>query len=342
MNYLKFSILTFIIACSGGKQQGEKNATKEQVLNVYSNRHYQVDKQSFEKFTKETGIKINLVKAGADELITRLETEGENSPADVFVTVDANKLNRAKSKGLFQPVEVKNNNKEGFIDPENYWYAMTYRARVIAYDKEDVDVSELSTYEDLVDEKWKNRILIRSSSSSYNQSLLASIIHENGVEVAKEWAKGIVSNMAREPKGSDRDQIKAIAAGVGDITIVNTYYVGLLLNSENPEEVKAGERVGIYFPNQEGRGGHINISGIGVTKNAPNKENAITFIEYLLSDTIQTFYAINSYEYPVHKDVAPASTIANWGTFKIDNLDYTLNPDILTEAVKVFDEAGWN
>ena len=184
--------------------------------------------------------------------------------------------------------------------------------------------------------------MIRSSSSSYNQSLLSSIIHANGSEVAKEWAQGIVNNMAQDPKGGDRDQIKAIASGVGDVAVVNTYYVGLMLNSENEEEVKAGQRVGIYFPNQDGRGGHINISGVGVTKYAPNKANAIKFIEFLTSEDIQKFYAAESFEYPVHKDVAADSTIAAWGAFKIDNLDYAKNPDLLNEAVKIFDEVGWN
>ena len=343
MRYIKLFILTLVFACSGSKESQQDTAQSEdQILNVYSHRHYDADKQAFERFTSETGIKINLVKAGADELISRLEMEGENSPADVLITVDAAKLNRAKAMGLLQAAEANTNNKEGFVDPDKNWYAMTYRARVIAYDKEDVDVSELSTYEDLANEKWANRILIRSSGSSYNQSLLSSIIHENGEEAAGEWAKGIVANMAREPKGGDRDQIKAIASGVGDIAVVNTYYVGLLLNSENPEEVKAGQAVGIYFPNQDGRGGHINISGIGVTKYAPNKANAIRFIEFITSEEIQKFYASTSFEYPVNKNVSADSTIAAWGEFKIDNLDYATKPELLDQAIKVFDEAGWN
>lgn len=341
------SLLSFVLilaACSGGGNKstegGETNA--EEVLNVYSHRHYDADRIAFEKFTEKTGIKINLVKAGADELISRLEMEGENSPADVLITVDAAKLYQAKEKGLLQPVEANTNNEQRFIDEDKYWYGITYRARVVAYDKEDVSPEELSTYEDLANEKWKGRLLIRSSSSSYNQSLMASIIHENGSEVAKEWAEGIVNNMATEPKGGDRDQIKAIASGVGDLAVVNTYYVGLLLNSENPEEVNAGKQVGIYFPNQDGRGGHINISGIGVTKNAPNRENAIKFIEFLTGEDMQKFYASASFEYPVHQDVAPDSTIAAWGVFKIDDLEYAKNPELLTEAVKIFDEVGWN
>ncbi|WP_436517653.1 extracellular solute-binding protein [Ekhidna sp. To15] len=342
MRYTKLLLLTLIIACSGTKENKQEASSEDQVLNVYSHRHYDADKQAFERFTSETGIKINLVKAGADELISRLEMEGENSPADVLITVDAAKLNRAKSMGLLQSADANTNNKDGFIDADKQWYAITYRARVVAYDKDDVDVSELSTYEDLASEKWNDRILIRSSSSSYNQSLLSSIIYENGEDAARAWAKGIVANMAREPKGGDRDQIKAIASDVGDVAVVNTYYVGLLLNSDNPEEVKAGQRVGIYFPNQDGRGGHINISGVGVTKNAPNKANAIKFIEFLTSKEIQEFYAATSFEYPVHKEVAPDSTIAAWGEFKIDDLDYATNPDLLDQAIKIFDEAGWN
>ncbi|WP_370090011.1 Fe(3+) ABC transporter substrate-binding protein [Ekhidna sp.] len=341
MRYIKLLLLLLTIACTGTTENKEESGS-EAVLNVYSHRHYDADKAAFERFTEETGIKINLVKAGADELISRLEMEGENSPADVLITVDAAKLNRAKAMGLLQPVEAKTNNDDKFIDSDKTWYAITYRARVIAYDKEDVDVTELSTYEDLANPKWNDRILIRSSSSSYNQSLMSSIIYENDEETARQWASGIVENMAREPKGGDRDQIKAIASGVGDIAVVNTYYVGLLLNSDNPEEVQAGQRVGIYFPNQDGRGGHINISGVGVTKNAPNKANAIKFIEFLTSEEIQKFYASTSFEYPVNKNVAPDSTIAAWGDFKIDNLDYAKNPDLLDQAIKIFDEAGWN
>lgn len=335
-------IALFLVGCSGSGNQQKESTSEPGELNIYSTRHYEADRILHEKFTEQTGIKVNLVRAGADELISRLEIEGDNSPADVLITVDAMKLNRAKESGLLQPVEANTNNGATFIEDEKYWYGITYRARVIAYDKDDIDVSELSTYEDLADEKWKGKILIRSSGSSYNQSLLSSIIHANGREEAKAWAAGIVNNMAREPKGGDRDQIKAIASGVGEIAIVNTYYVGLLLNSDNEEEVNAGKKVGIYFPNQEGRGGHINIGGIGVTKNAPNKENAIKFIEFLTSEENQKFYTSNSFEYPVNSNVAPDSTIAEWGNFKIDNLDYAKQTDLNEEAVKIFEEVGWN
>lgn len=343
MKLIQILFITLVlVACSGSSSEKSSSSETEQVLNVYSHRHYDADKIVFEKFTNDTGIKINLVKAGADELISRLEIEGEKSPADVLITVDAMKLNRAKEKALLQAVDANTNNAPSFIEEEKFWYGITYRARVIAYDKEDVDVKELSTYEDLADDRWKGKVLIRSSGSSYNQSLLSSIIYANDRATAKDWAEGIVANMAREPKGGDRDQIKAIASGVGKLAIVNTYYVGLLLNSDNEEEVKAGQTVGIYFPNQDDRGGHINISGIGVTKYAPNKDNAIKFIEYLTSDEIQKIYTSKSFEYPVSVNVAPATTIAAWGEFKIDNLEYAKDTDLNQEAIKIFEEVGWN
>ena len=346
MKYISVLFLLILMGCSGGssEQQSDSNdsAAEEQVLNVYSHRHYDIDKVVFDRFTEETGIKINLVRAGADELITRLETEGDQSPADVLITVDAMKLNRAKEMGLLQPVQASTNNQDIFIEDDNYWYGITYRARVIVFDKQDVEVSELTSYQDLASPQWKDRVLVRSSSSAYNQSLLASIIHAEGPEKAKAWAEGVAANMAQKPKGGDRDQIKAIASGVGDLAIVNTYYLGLLLNSENEEEVKAGQAVGIFFPNQSDRGSHINISGIGVTKNAPNRENAIKFIEFLTSDEIQTAYTSGSFEYPVSKNVQPDATIAAWGTFKVDNLDYAKDTELNQQAVKIFEEVGWN
>ncbi len=345
MKYISFFLALVLVSCTGSGEHSADSGeatVEEQVINVYSHRHYDVDKKVFDKFTEETGIKVNVVKAGADELITRLETEGEQSRADVLITVDAMKLNRAKEMGLLQPVEAATDNQEIFIEEENYWYGITYRARVVVYDKEDVDISSISSYQDLANNQWKDKVLVRSSSSAYNQSLLASIIHAEGPEKAKQWAEGVAGNMAQEPKGGDRDQIKAIASGVGDLAIVNTYYLGLLLNSENEEEVKAGQAVGIFFPNQSDRGSHINISGIGVTKHAPNKENAIKFIEFLTSDAIQSMYTSNSFEYPVSRNVEPAPTIASWGSFKVDNLDYAKDTELSEQAVKIFEEVGWN
>ncbi len=337
--YLLVTIVLFASACSQSKKSNSEDSSSPGELNLYSQRHYDADKKVFDLFTEKTGIKVNIVKAGADELITRMEQEATDSPADIFFTVDAARLNRAKQLGLLQQVETNAN--PAFSDPENFWHGVTYRGRVIAYDKEKVDPSELSTYEDLANEKWNGEILVRSASSGYNQSLLASILYATDEETAENWAKGVVANMARSPKGGDRDQIKAIAAGEGTVAITNTYYVGLLLNSPNPEEVKVGESVGMFFPNQDGRGAHVNVSGIGVTKNAPNKENALKFIEFVLSDEVQEIYANESFEYPTSENVEPHPSVAAWGDFKTDGLGFATDKSYTDKAVLIFDRAGW-
>src|SRR5690606_28009989 len=270
--------------------------------------------------------------------------EGENSPADVLITVDAGRLHRAKTSGLLQSISspildsiIPSNLK----DVDNQWFALTKRARVIAYAKDRVNPEEVSTYENLTDEKWNKKILIRSSSNIYNQSLLASIIAHKGEEGAKIWAEGMVKNMARSPKGNDRDQVKAVVAGEGDLAIVNTYYIGMLANSDNPEERKVAESVGIYFPNQETTGTHVNVSGAGVAKHAPNKENAVKFIEFLISEEAQRIFASSNYEYPVNPNVEVSETLMNWGTFKEDTINLSLLGENNKNAVILFDEAGW-
>jgi iron(III) transport system substrate-binding protein len=257
---------------------------KSNEINLYSQRHYKVDEQQYKVFEKETGIKVNVVKANADELIERLKNEGENSPADLFITVDAGKLQKAKDLDLLQKISspiINQNVDVDLKDVNGYWIPITYRARIVVYSKDRVDISELSTYDNLTDEKWRNKVLVRSSSNAYNQALLSSIIANTGEESATKWASKLVKNFARDPKGNDRDQVKAITAGQGDLAIVNSYYIGLLLSSENEEEIKAGNSVGVFFPNQgeDESGSHINVSGIGLAKNAPNKENAIKLME---------------------------------------------------------------
>ena len=213
----------------------------------------------------------------------------------------------------------------------------------MVYSNERVNKSDLNTYESLADEKWKNRILVRSSSNAYNQALMASIIANNGIEKARNWSEGIVANLARSPKGNDRDQVKAIYSGLGDVAIVNSYYIGLLLSSEKEEERKAGESVSVFFPNQEEnqRGTHVNISGVAITKNSPNKDNAVMLINYLLSEEAQKTYVNNSYEYSVNKNVKPSKIVQDWGEFKIDNLDLNSLGVYREDAVNVFDETGW-
>ena len=311
---------------------------------MYTHRHYPSDQKLFTDFTRTTGINVNVVNASADELLKRLELEGEQSPADVLITVDAGRLHRAKSSKLLRVVNSKildSNIPERFRDPDGFWFGLTYRARVIAYSKERIKATELSTYEDLSNSKWENRILVRSSANIYNQSLLASILAANGPEPALEWAKGVVGNFARDPKGNDRDQVKAIAAGVGDLALVNTYYIGKLLDSANPDEVKAGEAVGVFFPNQDDRGTHINTSGVGVTAHAPHPDNAIKFIEFLSGEEAQKVFAQANFEYPVKPGIEIAPLLASWGEFKSDDLHLSILGEKNSEAVKIFDRAGW-
>ncbi|MEM7370753.1 MAG: Fe(3+) ABC transporter substrate-binding protein [Bacteroidota bacterium] len=313
-------------------------------INLYTHRHYEVDKQLFAAFEEQTGIKVNVTNASADELIEKMEIEGDQSPADVLITVDAGRLVRAKEKELLQTMTseyLSNTIPAHLRDDDNQWFGLTKRARVIAYSKERVHPDSLSTYEDLTSEKWKGKILIRQSNNIYNQSLLASIIAHHGEEGAKEWVTGMMENFARRPQGSDRDQVKAVMAGEGDLAIINTYYLGKLLKSSNPEEVAAGESVNIFFPNQEGRGAHVNISGAGVAKYSPNKENAIKFIEYLASKEVQKVFAQANYEYPVHPEVAASDLLVSWGEFKSDVLPLTKLGELNLNAVKTFNEAGW-
>lgn len=316
----------------------------EQVVNIYTHRHYEADQDLFARFTKETGIRVNVVNASADELIQKLEMEGVNSPADILITVDAGRLHRAKEKELFQPFQsdiIEANIPAKFRDPEGYWTGLTYRARIIAYSKERVNPEELSTYEDLASEKWKGKILTRSSENIYNQSLLASIIAADGKEAAEEWASAVLGNMARNPKGSDRDQVKAVAAGEGDIAIVNTYYIGLMLNDENEEEKKAAEKIAVFFPNQENRGTHINVSGVGITKHAPNKENAIRLIEYLSEEEAQSILANLNFEFPINPKVDKAPLTQAWGEFKADDINLSILGANNRDAVMIFDRVGW-
>lgn len=313
-------------------------------VNVYSHRHYDADRLLFKKFTVKTGIVVNVVKASADQLIKRLEIEGDHSPADLLITVDAGRLYRAQQKELLQPVEsaiLKSQVPEHLRDPHGHWYGLTIRARVIAYSKERVNPEQLSTYESLAEPQWKGKVLVRSSQNIYNQSLMASTIVAHGSEGARTWAKGLVSNFARTPKGNDRDQVKAIASGVGDVAIVNTYYIGKLLNSDDETEQKAGSKVEIFFPNQLDRGTHINISGAGVTKSAKNLKNAVKLLEFLSSLEAQQAFAEANFEYPVNPRVENPTLVKSWGEFKADRINLSLLGKHNFEATKIFAQSGW-
>lgn len=313
-------------------------------VNLYTNRHYDTDKLLLDKFEEQTNITVNVLKGGSDELIEKITREGEDTSADLLITADAGRLHRAKSKGLLQPVEndtLFNNVPENLRDTENYWFGLTVRGRVIVYSEERVDPSELSTYGDLTDDKWEDRILVRSSSNIYNQSLLASFIEIHGEEWATEWAAGVVDNMARKPQGNDRAQATAIASGEGDIAIMNTYYLGKMLNSSNEEEVKVAKQLEIFFPSQETTGTHINVSGIGLTKHAKNKENAIKLMEYLSSVEAQEMFAQANYEYPVNPNVEPSELLSSWGEFKPQDINLSKLGEYNTKAYMIFNRVGW-
>ena len=340
-NILKIKLILFFLILSSCQ-----NNKKSIEINIYSQRHYAVDELQYEKFTKMTGIQVNVTKANADELLQRMKIEGSSSPADLFITVDVGKLWQAGDMGLLQKIKdetITAGIDSEFLDPNNYWIPLTYRSRIVVYSKERVDVNDLSTYEDLANEKWKNRLLIRSSSNSYNQALMSSLIANLGLDIAENWSSNIVSNLARDPKGNDRDQVKAIASGQGDIAVVNSYYIGLLLSSEKEEELNAGNSVGVYFPNQgeNQRGAHINVSGIALTKNASNRSNAIKLISFLTSESAQQTYVDNTYEYSVNSNIEPNEIVKNWGDFKKDKLDLNMLGVKRSEAIRIFDKTGW-
>ena len=313
-------------------------------INLYTHRHYDSDKILFEKFTKETGIKINVIKGSADQLIQRMISEGKNSPADILLTVDAGRLHRAKEAGVLQSINSKTINKNvpsEMRDPDGFWYGLTVRARVIVYAKDRINSNELSTYEDLATAKWKGKIAIRSSGNIYNQSLMASLIEANGSRRALRWAMGIRKNMARAPRGNDRDQVRAVAAGLADIAVVNTYYLGILANSKEKKDRDVFNKVSVFFPNQNNRGTHINISGAGIAKYSKNKSDAIKFIEFLTSPEAQETFGKVNYEYPLFIENNKSDLLKSWGTFKADKQNLSILGIRNSEAVKLFDRADW-
>lgn len=313
-------------------------------LNLYSSRHYDTDDALYQGFTAKTGIEINLIEGDADELISRIKSEGANSPADVLMTVDAGRLWRAEEEGLFQTVDspvLEAAIPENLRHPDGFWFGLTQRARVIVYNKDTVDPSELSTYEDLADPKWKGRVCIRSSSNIYNQSLLGSMVESIGMDATEEWAKGLVSNLAREPEGGDTDQIKAVAAGQCDVAIANHYYWARLAKSEDATEQGIADQVGVFFPNQGDRGTHVNISGAGVVAMAPNYENAVAFLEYLVTPEAQEVFAQGNNEYPVVEGVTTDDVVLGLGDFKVDSMNVSAYGRNNAEVLQISDRAGW-
>ena len=313
-------------------------------VNLYSARKEELIKPLLDRFTADTGIKVNLVTGKADALLKRLESEGRNTPADLLLTTDAGRLYRAYEAGLLQPVRseiLERDIPAIYRDPEGYWFGVSVRARVLMYARDRLNAAALSTYEDLADPRWKGRICIRSSDNIYNQSLISSMIVAHGEEETEAWAKGLVANLARPPQGGDRDQIKAVAAGQCDVAVANTYYLGGMLNSSDPAQREAAAKIAVFWPNQADRGTHVNVSGAGVTKYARNRDNAVRLLEFMATDESQRWYADANLEYPVRDGVALNETLQSWGTYKADTINLAELGRHNATAVRLMDRAGW-
>jgi iron(III) transport system substrate-binding protein len=312
-------------------------------LNLYSARHYQTDERLYAHFTKGTGIKINRIEGKEDELLERLKTEGANSPADVFLTVDAARLAQADALGLFAPVTSKVLEER---IPANLrtptWFAFSTRARVIVYDKTRVSPDDVRTYLDLASPKLKGKVCVRSGSHPYNLSLGSALVAHLGEAKTEEWARGLVANFARAPKGGDTDQIRAVGAGECQVALANSYYIARLLRSSKQEDLELMKRVGVVWPDQRGHGTHVNVSGGGVLATAPHKEAAVRFLEYLASDEAQSYFADGNNEWPVVKTATVNNpALRALGTFKADALDVATLSRNTALAQKIFDRAGW-
>lgn len=343
-----FMAAALLAACSGEADQ-EQDAAAEgaatgAVVNLYSSRHYDTDLKLYDDFTAATGIEVNRIEAGADELIERIRAEGEFSPADVLLTVDAGRLWRAEEAGLFAAVDsdqLERRIPEYLRQPDGLWFGLSTRARVIIYNKAAGAPEGLASYEDLADPVHAGKVCIRSSSNIYNISLMASLVARKGSEAAEAWARGVVANFAREPQSNDTGQVRAVAGGECAIALVNSYYIARLLASENPDDREIANNVGVIYPNQDTTGVHINVSGGGVLKTAPNRENAVRFLEYLTTDSAQRYLANGNHEYPAVAGLAGSAALQSLGTFEPDALDADQLGIHQAEAVMVFDRAGW-
>jgi iron(III) transport system substrate-binding protein len=333
-----FALSITLTACQLGVDQGDK------VVTVYTERHYDTDQVLYDKFEEETGIKVNVVKAKADELMNRLETEGEDTEADLLIIADAGRLHLAKERGLLQDVQsdtLETNIPANYRDEANYWFGLTMRARIIVFHPDRVSVEELSTYEQLADPVWNDRVVIRSSSNIYNQSLIASLIEINGEQETRSFISGLVANFARTPEGNDRDQAKAVVAGTADVAVINSYYMGKMANSSDEYEVEVYNALEIFFPNQDTTGTHVNISAAGVTANADDVDYAIQLMEFLSGEYAQSVYAEANYEYPVNPNVEASELLQSWGTFVAQDIPLVALGENNSLAAIIMDEEGW-
>lgn len=317
-------------------------ATANEEVNVYSYRQPFLVEPLFQGFTDKTGIKVNVVFAKKG-LAERLKREGANSPADLVLTVDIGRLNELVEKDLVQAVDsstLTDNIPAQYRDTSNLWFGLTTRTRSVYASKERVDLANIQRYEDLAGEKWKGRICTRSGKHPYNLALIASMIAHHGEAEAESWLRGVKANLARKPQGNDRAQVKAIYEGICDVSLGNNYYLGKMLSDE--EQTKWANAVHITFPNSNDRGTHVNISGVALTKSAPNKDSAIKLMEYLSNNEAQKLYAEENYEYPVNPNVKPSDLVASWGEFKADPLSLNEIASLRKAAAKLVDKVGFD
>lgn len=336
----------FIVAASAALAScaGSEAPNDEQVVNLYTARHYDSDSGIYDAFTKETGIKINRIEGRPDELVARMNAEGANSPADVFITADAGALWRAQNAGLFQPISSDALNSRipaNLREPDGNWVGFSRRARIVAYDPDKVRPEEVDDYAKLAGPRFKGKICVRSSDSVYNLSLLGALIEEWGTEKSTEWAKGIVANMARQPEGGDRDQIRAVAAGVCEIAITNSYYYIRMASGDDAGDREITQKIKLAFPSIDGKGSHLNISGGGVTKNAPNKENAIRLLEHFASAESQAMIASKNGEYPASPDVQVPAPVNAYMNFTAHPMNVAAFAARQPEAQSIMSAAGW-
>ncbi|UWR52673.1 extracellular solute-binding protein [Phaeobacter inhibens] len=319
------------------------SAAAEGELNLYSSRHYDTDERLYSDFEEATGITINRIEGKADELIARMSAEGANSPADILLTVDTSRLARAKNEGLLQAIDSDTLEARvpGYLqDADNQWFGFSQRARIIFFDKANV-ATPPKTYLDLADPAYKGQVCIRSSTNTYNQTLLASIVTHHGEEAATDWAKGVVANMARAPQGGDTDQLRGIVSGECEIAVGNSYYFARSIRKDVKGLSADRDMIGWVFPAQDAEGAHMNLSGGGVAVNAPNKDNAVKFLEYLASDQAQQYFSAGNDEYPAVPGVALAPSIAALGHFKPDDVQLSDVAKNIPTAQKIFNQVGW-
>ena len=333
----------FLAACGSSGDEGAAPADAGEV-NLYTARHYDSDLELYDRFTRETGIKINRVEGNADELIARLSSEGARSPADLFVTADAGALWRAQQAGVLQPVTsdlLEQRVPANLREPGGNWYGFARRARVAAYNPERVQPDELASYEDLASPRFRGRICVRSSDSVYNLSLVGALIEAWGEQRAEQWARGIVANMARQPEGGDRDQIRAVGAGICDVAITNSYYFIRMANGEDASDREIAGRLRLAFPSLNGEGSHVNISGGGVAANAPNRENAIRLLEFFASPEVQLHFARNNNEFPASPDVAAPPPVDAYAGFQANPMPVAAFAARQPRAQAIMSRVGW-